>query len=76
MLLLSWTHNTCLFQEGRVHPQVLGHHIEAEEVPVDTLSRHGMAIHTLVLISCQPKQLQFLFILGFGHREEKKETID
>lgn len=38
-----------LFQEGRLHPEVLGHHVEAEEVSVDASPGHGHAAELLVL---------------------------
>lgn len=42
-----------LGQEGGLHPQVAGHHVEAEEVSVDAGPGHGQAVHVLVLFSRQ-----------------------
>ena len=41
-----------LLQEGGLLPEVLGHHVEAEEVAVDAHPGHGQAVQALVLLCC------------------------
>lgn len=52
-----------LLEEGGFLPQVLGHHVEAEEVAVDAHTRHGQAVHALVLLRCHLQQLQAILSL-------------
>lgn len=40
---------TDLSQERGADPQVLGDHVQAEEVPVNASPCHGQAVHVLVL---------------------------
>lgn len=60
-----------LLEEGRILSQVLGDHVEAEEVTVDALARHGQAVHVLVLLRCLFEQLQPFFSLGTRRRKER-----
>lgn len=53
-----------LLQERRVNCQILGHHIEAEEVPVDAGAGHGEAVQVLVLLTSYLEQLEPLLRLG------------
>ena len=52
-----------LLQEGGLLPEVLGHHVEAEEVAVDAHPGHGQAVQALVLLCCLLQQLQTLLSL-------------
>lgn len=52
-----------LLEEGRVLSQVLGHHVQTEEVTIDPLARHRQAVHVLVLICSLFEQLQPFFSL-------------
>lgn len=45
-----------LFQEGRLHPQVSGHDVEAEEVSVDAGAGARHAAQTLVLFRGRAEQ--------------------
>lgn len=61
-----------LFEEGRVLSQVLGDHVQTEEVTIDTLSRHRQAVHVLVLIGSDFQQLQTFFSLNPKGKDERK----
>lgn len=39
-----------LFEEGGVHPEVFGHHVQTEQVSVDAVPRHGQPVEVLVLL--------------------------
>ena len=41
---------TPLMADGRVHSQVLGDDVKAEEVTGDALPYHGLTIHVLMLL--------------------------
>lgn len=56
--------NTDLSQERRADPQVLGDHVEAEEVPVNPSPRHGQAVHILVLFRSFPEEILEVCFLG------------
>lgn len=56
--------NTDLSQERGVDPQVLRDHVKAEEVPVDPMSRHGQAVHILVLLRSFPEEILEVCFLG------------
>lgn len=58
--------STDLSQEGGADPQVLGDHIEAEEVSVNASTRHGQAVHVLVLLRGFPEET--LEVCFLGHR--------
>lgn len=49
---------TYFLEERRIHSEVLGHDIEAEEVAVNAGPGHGKAIQELMFFSCLPKELQ------------------
>lgn len=61
-----------LFQEGRLHPQVFGDHIEAEEVSVDAGARHGHPIEVLVLFRSQAEEAPAVF-LGLAKKQKQKQ---
>lgn len=44
------------FEEGRLHPQVLGDHIEAEQMSVNAGSSHGHSIEVLVFLRSELEQ--------------------
>lgn len=50
------------FKEGRVHPQVLGDHIEAEQMSVDAGSSHGHPVEVLVLLRSESEQAPAVFL--------------
>lgn len=52
-----------LLQERGVNCEILGYHIEAEEVAVDAGARHGEAVHVLVLLTSYLEQLEPLLHL-------------
>lgn len=53
------------FKERRLHSQVLGDHIEAEQVSVNAGSSHGHSVEVLVRLWSQPEQVPAVFfILG------------
>lgn len=58
--------STDLSQEGGADPQVLGDHVEAEEVSVNASTRHGQAVHVLVLLRGFPEET--LEVCFLGHR--------
>lgn len=51
-----------LFQEGWLHPQVFGDHIEAEEVSVDAGARHGHPVEVLMLLWSQAEEALAIFV--------------
>lgn len=53
-----------LLQERRVHLQVLRHHVQAEQVPVDALATHGVLIADLVLLAGCLQQIDALLCTG------------
>ena len=55
-----------LSQEGRLHLEVLGHDVEAEEVSVDTLACHGQLVGQGVLVSGLLQQTLPLLFLAHG----------
>lgn len=59
-----------LLEESRVFSQVLGDHVQTEEVTVDALSRHRQAVHVLVLFCCLFQQPQTFFRLIGGERSK------
>ena len=50
-------------KERRVHFEVFGHHVEAEEVPVDALAAHGVLVRPLVLGTGLPQEGNAIVIL-------------
>lgn len=58
----NWIYGTCLFEEGWLHPQVFGDHVQAEEVSVDSRSRHCHSIKILVPLWGQPEETPALFL--------------
>ena len=52
-----------LFEEGGVHAEVFGHHVQTEEVSVDAVARHGQAIEVLMLFGGPPEQLSAVRLL-------------
>lgn len=74
-------HDTCLFEEGWLHPQVFGDHVQAEEVSVDSCSRHRHPIKILVPLRGQPEETPALFLslldqITFDMTPKKKEHSD
>lgn len=55
-----------LLQEGRVLAQVLGDHVETEEVAVDAVSRHGQAVQVLMFACSHFEQAEALLPLRRG----------
>lgn len=51
------------FKEGWLHPQVLGDHIEAEQMSVNSGSSHGHSIEVLMLLWSEPEQAPAVFLI-------------
>ena len=63
-----------LFEEGRVHAQVLGHHVQAEEVSVDAVARHGQPVEVLVLLGGPSEQLSAMLLLLSDHNHTSERV--
>ena len=59
-------------EERRVNLQVLGDHVEAEEVAVNALAEHGVLVAPLVEVTRRAEQADLLCALtaGEGFRSE------
>lgn len=60
---MGCTEGPHLLQERGVDREVLGHHVEAEEVAVDPRAGHRQAVQKLMLLRRDPEQLELLFNL-------------
>lgn len=58
------TDHADLSQERGADPQVLGDHIEAEEVPVYASPCHRQAVHILVFLGSLPEEVSEVSFLG------------
>lgn len=59
-----------LFQEGWLHTQIFGDHIQTEEVSVDACTRHGHPIEILMLLWSQAEEAPAFFI-GLEYTKQK-----
>jgi len=51
-----------LLEEGRLHSQVFGHHVQAEEMPVDPAPGHGQSVQVLVPLGGQLEETPALVV--------------
>lgn len=61
------------FEEGWVISQVLGHHIEAENMAINAFASHGHSIEVLVLFCCNLQKSQPF--LSLNEELEKKNVF-
>lgn len=79
VLFVKPSHGSCssyLLEEGRILSQVLGHHVQTEEVTIDPLARHRQAVHVLVLFRSLFEQLQTFFFLNTKGKDSWKIPED
>lgn len=53
-----------LLQEGRIQLEILGHNVQTEQVPIDSLAAHGILVAQLVTIAGLVQQFDPFLHLG------------
>ncbi|TNN52184.1 hypothetical protein EYF80_037614 [Liparis tanakae] len=64
-----------LLEEGRLHSQVFGHHVQAEEMPVDAVPGHGQSVQVLVPLAGQLEETPALVVCLATQRSDEGAAL-